>query len=505
MTVDAFLVVGRKFGGRREGRRVFDLDEAGRFVLHVAVEVAHGVDRGNELVVARIEVDRGERTLYFQSFDRFDPGADLCCQLVGDVLRAASGFELSHVASVEAVEAVVGLEDAGGACAVDVLDGLVGAHGRRGHVLAVAREVERREELAVGGVHAEVRAERDLFVVGTLQHAVLIAVAQRDAAVVVLAAHRHTQVVVVHRGDAEMAEVIVHGHLLARDIFFAVTVVTFDLAVVEEHLLFQVEPFEDFHRLGQRRGLLQRETAVVAHFEFARAFARLGRDEHDAGSRAVTVDGRRRGVLQHRHRFDVLGVDLVDVALDTVDQHQRLVVVGDGRHAADADRTLVLARLSRVLDHVDTRDCSLQGHRGLGDGAVFEVLDRHVLCRSQQIDFLLRAVTHLYDFDGVEHLLVGQQFDNVEPGLGVVGFQFECLVAHEREGDFALGTRNLDRIRAFAAGDRSSTRFLHVHGDARHGFVVLVVHYTLDLPGLCHGCRDREKHHQGHVDFFHRF
>ena len=505
MPVEALFVAGRKFGGRRKRRRVLDLDEAGHLVLHVAVEVAHGVDRGNELVVARIEVDRGERTLYFQSLDRLDSGADLCGQLVGDVLRAASGLELSHVASVEAVEPVVGLEDAGGACAVDVLDGLVGSHGRRGHVLAITREVERREELAVGGVHADIRTERNFFVVGAFQHAVLIAVAQRDAAVVVFAAHRHTQVVVVHRCDAEVAEVVVHGHFLARNVFFAVAVVILDLAVVEEHFLFQVEPFEHFHRLGQRRGLLQGETAVVAHFKLARAFARLGRDEYDAGSCTVTVNGRRRGVFQHRHRLDVLGVDLVDVALDTVDQHQRLVVVGDGRHAADADRTLVLSRLSRVLDHVDTRDRTLQGHRGLGDGAVFEVLDRYVFGRSQQVDFLLCAVTHLYDLNGVEHLLVGHQFDDVEFGLGVVGFQFERFVAHEREGDLALGPRNLDRIRAFAAGDRSSTRFLHVHGDARHGFVVLVVHYTLDLPGLCHGCRDREKHHQGHVDFFHRF
>ena len=309
----------------------------------------------------------------------------------------------------------------------------------------------------------------------------------------------------MHRGDAEVAEVVVYGDLFARDVFLAVAVVILDLAVVEEHFLLQVEPFEHLHRLGQRRGLLQREATVVAHLEFARTFARFGRDEHDAGRRTVAVDGRRRSVLQHRHRFDVLGVDLVDVSLDAVDQHQRLVVVGDGRYAADADRTLVLSRLSRVLDHVDTRDRTLQGHRGLGDRTVFEVLDRHVLGRSQQVDFLLRAVTHLYDLDGVEHLLVGQQFDDVELGLGIVGFQLERLVAHEREGDLALGVRNLDRICAFAAGDRSSTRFLHIHGNARHGFVVLVVHYTFDLPWLCHGCRDREEHHQGHVDFFHRF
>ena len=107
-------------------------------------------------------------------------------------------------------------------------------------------------------------------------------------------------------------------------------------------------------------------SAVVRDVEFARA-ARLGGDEHHAVGAPVAVDGARSGVLEHRHRFDVVGIDVADRAFEAVDDDQRRRVV-ERPDAADPHQHPLLSGLSRGLRDHQAGVHALQELGGRGHG-----------------------------------------------------------------------------------------------------------------------------------------
>ena len=106
--------------------------------------------------------------------------------------------------------------------------------------------------------------------------------------------------------------------------------------------------------------------------------ALLGGDEHHAVGGTRTVDGGRRGVLQHLHRLDFVGREVSDgvVALahgNAVDHIERVVARRDGRGAAHTDYHALTGR-AVGLEHLYTGGLALQGSGGRGDGTAGEVV-----------------------------------------------------------------------------------------------------------------------------------
>ena len=86
--------------------------------------------------------------------------------------------------------------------------------------------------------------------------------------------------------------------------------------------------------IGRGGGGIPPPASAVRHAGFVRIVALLGSHQYDAVSRACAVDGGGRGILDHRDRGHVVGVEFHQVALGAVDQHERRTAVDRG-DAAD--------------------------------------------------------------------------------------------------------------------------------------------------------------------------
>ena len=167
------------------------------------------------------------------------------------------------------------------------------------------------------------------------------------------------------------------------------------------------------------------ETAAVIDPHFAvRVVLRGDQDHAEAG--AGSVDRRRGGVLEHRHRFHVVGVHPVDVALDAVDEHERGPAAVDRRHAADVEVGLG-ARKTGAVGDVEVGDHALQGLAQRRYRPVLELFGGYLRYRAQQVGLFLRAVTH--DDDRLHALAVLFECDRH------VRYGFECLVLIAQVGD----------------------------------------------------------------------
>ena len=116
-------------------------------------------------------------------------------------------------------------------------------------------------------------------------------------------------------------------------------------------------------RGGRRPGPLPLEYDPGA--EVFRTFLRG--DEDHAVRRAGTVDARRRGILEERNGFDVVGIQPGHFADYAVDQHDRVVRLVDRRSAADQEfGVCARCRIGRGDPHAG--DASLQGVADRIDG-----------------------------------------------------------------------------------------------------------------------------------------
>ena len=134
------------------------------------------------------------------------------------------------------------------------------------------------------------------------------------------------------------------------------------------------------------------EASVVGDAGAFALLARLGGDEHHAGRRLGAVDGARRGVLEHRHRFDVVGVDLAEAHLHAVGQHERRTAVERDR-AADVDGIGRFGR-TRAESDVHRGVGTLQGVGGRDHRTGVEVLAADGRHGSREVGPALRAVAH---------------------------------------------------------------------------------------------------------------
>lgn len=157
-------------------------------------------------------------------------------------------------------------------------------------------------------------------------------------------------------------------------------------------------------RGGRRPGPLPLEYDPGA--EVFRTFLRG--DEDHAVRRAGTVDARRRGVLEERNGFDVVGIQPGHFADYAVDQHDRVVRLVDRRSAADQEfGVCARCRIGRSDPHAG--DASLQGVADRIDGDTLQEMPVEFADGRSHRPARLRAVSDHHHV--LEHGFVFLQHD----------------------------------------------------------------------------------------------
>ena len=223
--------------------------------------------------------------------------------------------------------------------------------------------------------------------------------------------------------------------------------------------------------VGRGGGGVPAPAAAVRYAGFSRIVALLGGHQHDAVGRACAVDGGCRGILDHRNRGHVVGVELHQVALGAVDQHERRTAVDRG-DAADVQVGRV-ARTARCGRDRQTRNRTLK-HVGYGGRrAACELRVVHRGDGSRQVDLLLGAVT--YDYDVLHlHGVLGEEYLEVVLRGGDGDFLGD--VAQVGEAEHRIGIGNGDGETAVVLGHGAARIVaLQRDGDAGQGKLVGVV------------------------------
>ena len=241
-------------------------------------------------------------------------------------------------------------------------------------------------------------------------------------------------------------------------------------------------------------GALPAATVVVVDLRVALAAA-LGGDEHDAVSSTRTVHGTRGSILQHLDALYVIGVQVVQAALDghAIDDVERVAVV-DGTDAADADARGI-ARLARVGGDGDTRCEALQRVIHTHGGHHTQVARVHLRDGCRDHTLLLHAVAD--DHHILQRLGILLQ-DDVQHGSGRHALR---RVAHERNHDSRTTLHVLQRKTTVHVGDGTVRRTPHGDRGADDRLSRLVIHYTSYRHPLRKRCRwSKKQQQQGRYD-----
>ena len=241
----------------------------------------------------------------------------------------------------------------------------------------------------------------------------------------------------------------------------------------------------EVHHVVSAVHLLETEVGVVLDLAAVAATA-LGGDQDDAVRAAVSVDGRRGGILEDLDRGDIVGVDHREgghtgvVAVDTAacggaDVEERESVEDDQRGGRTGERVgssdehvgLRAGFTRRGVDH-QTGHAACQGVIDREEDAVFEgiALDRgdgsgHVL-------FAERAVT---DHDDVVDFQIGGSERDVDARTLSDGFA-DGVVPEEAEYEDIIRRADLDTVCAAGIGRCADGRAVDDHRSAGDGFAV---------------------------------
>ena len=286
-----------------------------------------------------------------------------------------------------------------------------------------------------------------------------VLVHQTDARIVfhLVRTARHRDVVLVRQTEllvdlrqpvrvAQNAHLLHPGQILRRPVGGQVVqlaglVVPVDVVLGVEHL-------------GHGGVLREGDRAVVGDRGEALR-SRLGGDQNHAVGSAHAVDGGRCGVLEHRHRGDVVRVEVVEGALHTVDDAQRARIV-EGAEAAHEQGRGVAARSTRALDAGHTGQTARQHALEVRARGLHDILARDLRNGTDHELLFLRAVSDdhdLVDFGGILlHLYV-------DAGASRDG-DFNCFVAQIREDERSIRRRDLDRVVSFRIGGGTRCRVL---------------------------------------------
>ena len=143
--------------------------------------------------------------------------------------------------------------------------------------------------------------------------------------------------------------------------------------------------------------------SVIAHLCLALGTLLRCNDDHTA-SGVQTIHGSGGTVFQHRHALDVVGVDVVDRTGHAVND-----VEGLHARSADAERCLVVARLTRGLHRRDAGELTAEQTRHVGRRTLEQLVALHGSHGSCERLLACCAVAH-HDHVGQVGVVVLQRY-----------------------------------------------------------------------------------------------
>ena len=224
----------------------------------------------------------------------------------------------------------------------------------------------------------------------------------------------------------------------------------------------------DLRNAGRGRGA---ELGAQVDGHFLRVAAVFRGDDHHAVGSARTVEGRGRGVLEHRERLDGLGRDVVEHLVGdfhAVEDQQRRLSRSEGRDSADPEIGAVGARLARFLHGDHAGDLAAERGREVARrGLQVARLDR--LHGAHERLFLLHAeADHHHVFEFVRSVGQRDEFEEVDVPDG----NFLGVVAQERNGDRLGRSGHGQFVVAAGVGGRADVRALNIDVGSDDGLVV---------------------------------
>ena len=241
--------------------------------------------------------------------------------------------------------------------------------------------------------------------------------------------------------------------------------------------------------------------AVVAHLRSLTHAALLRGDDDDTVRTATTIDGRCRGVFQHRERLDIVGVHhrqrvgctlhALSVHGQSVDHNQRVVRGFQRRATADADGGAA-ARGTTVAGHRHT--CHLTREHVLGAGDETVVLLVGLDGRHTTGEVVLLGHTITDDHHVFQHLrVVLERHHHI--GCRADGCRLIAHVGHAER--LALAGLHLEV--SVEVAHHACLRADHTDGSSDDGFASGIFHMAFHSYQLSKGpYRKEEPQQEGH-------
>ena len=128
--------------------------------------------------------------------------------------------------------------------------------------------------------------------------------------------------------------------------------------------------FRSTYIFGHSRRIRDTGICLYLQIQFS-GFTLLGTYQYHTVGTTYTVNRRRRGILQDRETLNVFGIKRIQVAFDTVNQHQSSLSGTKGTDTTYPELGEILARLSTTCNGNDARNASAQ-HVAYGSGRSFQ-------------------------------------------------------------------------------------------------------------------------------------
>ena len=141
--------------------------------------------------------------------------------------------------------------------------------------------------------------------------------------------------------------------------------------------------------------LVELGIAVVVHL-YATLLGTLGRDEDYTVSTTGTIDSRRRSILQHVDRLNLIGRDVAHRTRDTIHEDQRLVRLRDRTTTTHANRNLGVGT-TVLCSYMHTGELTLQGLGYVTNGSSHDILGRNRSNRTGQVLTTNGLITNNHD------------------------------------------------------------------------------------------------------------
>ena len=247
--------------------------------------------------------------------------------------------------------------------------------------------------------------------------------------------------------------------------------------------------------VGQLRDLGEPgDTFIVVESEFRLThLTGLGRDDNDAVSTAHTVDGGGRRVLEDRETLDIFGVDIVEAAFYTVDQHQRTgMLVREGGDTADPDVGLVVAGFAGTLHGDHARETS-RDDGGQTGRRHLDLIRLDGSLRTDDRNLSLGTITHDDDF---VQFVDDRHKRHINKGA-LTHHNLLLLVTEGREYKNRVGAIQGNAVLTVVVGEGTVSGSLLVHCNTCKQFTLFIRNTTGYIQCLSrhHDTRGDEHHH----------